>query len=281
MTYEEAVERSEELLGDRFTLVQGETVTDDAAAGTIIRQDPEGDSQVGSVVTEITVTISGGPETIVMQDVSDMSYADAYKLLTDLGLSVPRPEYQYDDEVERNYVISYTPLEGAVLAPGDEVQLVVSLGPESVPVTVPSLINRSREDAINDLNTLNLVVDEQEAVYDETVQEGYVCYQYPAAATEVKEGDTVTIRVSLGPDPATQQPDEPEMVTKEVSVPLPDTGGTVSVTVMMDGAVVHAGEWDTTMDLNATFYVTAEAGSSKTLTVYVNGEQYSSIIEEF
>ena len=35
------------------------------------------------------------------------------------------------------------------------------------------------------------------------------------------------------------------------------------------------------MDLNATFYVTAEAGSSKTLTVYVNGEQYSSIVEEF
>ena len=278
MTYEEVLERSEELLGDRFTLVQGETVSDDAAEGTIIRQDPEGDSQVGSVVTEITVTISSGPETIIMQDVSGMTYSDAYQLLTSMGLSVPLPEYQYDDEVERNYVISFTPLEGAVMSPGDEVHLVVSQGKESVPVTLTSLINRSREDALSDIANLGLVADVQEDVYDDTIPEGYVCYQYPAAGTSMKEGDTVTIQVSMGPDPATQ---EPEMVTKEVSVALPDDGGIVSVTVMMDGAVVHTGEWDTSMNTAATFNVTAEAGSSKTLTIYINGVEDGYQVVEF
>ena len=96
----------------------------------------------------------------------------------------------------------------------------------------------------------------------------------------MKEGDTVTIQVSMGPDPATQEP-EPEMVTKEVRVSLPDTGGVVSVTVMMDGAVVHSGDWDTSMDLAATFNVTAPAGSQKTLTLYINGVQEGSFVENF
>ena len=195
-----------------------------------------------------------------------------------MGLSVPLPEYQYDDEVERNYVISFTPLEGAVMSPGDEVHLVVSQGKESVPVTLTSLINRSREDALSDIANLGLVADVQEDVYDDTIPEGYVCYQYPAAGTSMKEGDTVTIQVSMGPDPATQ---EPEMVTKEVSVALPDDGGIVSVTVMMDGAVVHTGEWDTSMNTAATFNVTAEAGSSKTLTIYINGVEDGYQVVEF
>ncbi len=49
---------------------------------------------------------------------------------------------------------------------------MVSQGKESVPVTLTSLINRSREDALSDIANLGLVADVQEDVYDDTIPEG-------------------------------------------------------------------------------------------------------------
>ena len=263
----ETAAQNEELLG-RFTLVLGETVSDeDTEAGTILRQSPEAGSQVGEDVTEITVTVSGGPELIEMIDVYNMAYNEAYITLSNMGLKVALPEYEFHEEIAKDHVISYNPPKGAKLSPGDEVQLVVSRGPAVKPTIVPSLIGRTQEQAESDLHTSNLEVGRVDPVYDDTYPEGTVVYQYPAAATEVEEGTTVNIQVSMGPDPDKQ----PQVVEKTISVALPASEGPVNVQAMMDGAVIFNETRDPAMELSVDITVTGTAGETKTVTIYFDG----------
>ncbi len=268
----ESAATNQELLG-RFTLVLGDTVADEEAeAGTILSQNPSAGSKVGEDVTQITVTVSGGPELVEMIDVYNMEYQQAWLELNKMGLKVATPEYVTNEEITKNYVISSTPPKGAMLAPGTEVQLVVSLGPEVKPTVVPSLFERTLEQATSDLHTSNLEVGRVDPVYDDTVPEGYVVYQYPAAGTTVDEGTAVNLQVSKGPDPD-KQPPEPQEVEKTITVTLPDGDEPINVQAMMDGVVIFSETKDPAMDLSVEIPVKGLEGETKTVTVYFNGIQ--------
>ena len=266
--YESAAQDTE-LLG-RFTLVVGETVADEEVeAGTILRQSPEAGSKVGEDVTEITVTISGGPDLIEMVNVTNMEYREAYLKLSGMGLKVATPTYEPSDDVAKDHVISYNPPEGAKLSPGDEVQLVVSSGPEVKSVVVPNLETLTEEKAKSDIRLSNLSVGETEEVFDDTVPAGYVVGQYPAAGTTVDEGTTVNLQVSKGPDPDKQ----PQEVEKTITVDLPDSESPVNVQAMVDGQVIFSETKDPTMDLSVDIPVKGKAGETKTVTIYFDGVQ--------
>ena len=273
MLYEEASQNTD-LLG-RFTLSVVETVEDEEPAGTILSQDPKADTQVGEEVTEITVTISGGPKTVTMIDLDNMYYLEAFQALDKAGIEYDTPTYQNDDKVEKDHIISYTPLKGTPITAGTKVQIVVSLGPETKVFPMPSLTNLPLEDALNQITLMKLERGEVLEVYSDTVEAGKVVDQYPAATTEVSEGEVVNLNVSKGPDPATQ----PKEVTVTVPIPnIPDTGEVVNVAVMMDGQVIYENDIDTAMELpNVSVPVTGTVGETKTLTVFFNGVLSDSI----
>ena len=271
----EDVRDDTDLLGEHFTIVMGDTVADDSQPGTIIKQDPAENSSVRSELTEITVTISGGQEMIEMIDLTNMDFQTAYNTLVEMGLKPLTPEYEYDDEVEENHVISYTPLKGVPLTPGSEVQMVVSKGPEKKTFAMPNLVDMTLERAKSTIGTYNLSDGKVDEVYDETIPAGKVISQYPTAGTEVAEGDQVNLSVSLGPDPSTLPP-EPTEVTKTIYVPMPgDAEGLVNVRVLVDGEEVLNQALDATM--SAQLPVTVTGTGVKTLTYYFNGEFGGSI----
>ena len=271
----EDVRDDTDLLGEHFTIVMGDTVADDSQPGTIIKQDPAENSSVRSELTEITVTISGGQEMIEMIDLTNMDFQTAYNTLVEMGLKPLTPEYEYDDEVEENHVISYTPLKGVPLTPGSEVQMVVSKGPEKKTFAMPNLVDMTLERAKSTIGTYNLSDGKVDEVYDETIPAGKVISQYPTAGTEVAEGDQVNLSVSLGPDPSTLPP-EPTEVTKTIYVPMPgDAEGLVNVRVLVDGEEVLNQALDATM--SAQVPVTVTGTGVKTLTYYFNGEFGGSI----
>ena len=272
--YEEVLQ-DEELLG-RFTVVLGETVTDDAEAGTILSQTPEENSQVGAEVTEVTVTVSGGQEPVIMPDLYNMEYLQAFIELDKLGLTYSTT-YQHSEEVEINHVISFTPLKATPLTPDTEVQIVVSLGPEAKTVLVPNLIDMTQANADSKLTTWNLQLGTITPVFSDTVEAGKVVDQYPAPDTEVSEGDKVNLQISQGPDPNAPVKD----ISLTVSIPLPDTGEIVNLVVMMDGSVLMEANYDTAMDSFASVPVTAPAGSTKTITYYYDGVLGGTITQVF
>ena len=251
----EDVKDDADLLGENFTIVLGDTVADDSEPGTIIKQDPEDGKKVTGELTEITITISGGQEMIEMIDLTNMDFQTAYNTLVEMGLKPLTPEYAFDDEVEENHVISYTPLKG---------------GPEKKTFEMPNLVDMTLERAKSTIGTYNLSEGKVDEDYDDTIPAGKVISQYPTAGTEVAEGDQVNLIVSKGPDPSTLPP-EPTEVTKTIYVPMPgDAEGLVNVRVLVDGEEVLNQALDATM--SAQVPVTVTGTGVKTVTYYFNGE---------
>ena len=266
--YEEIKDDTELLAG--FTLIEGDTVADDAAPGTIIDQEPKGKREVGETVTQIKVTISGGPDVVPMIRLDDMDYQTASIALKNVGLKAGVPTYQNSETVEQGMIISYTPMEGVEVPPGTVVQMVVSKGPEDKPFPMPELVGMTKSRALTEISNCNLIegnVDQEE--YDDEVEEGKVISQYPLADTDVTEGTEVNLVISKGPDPATQQPNQPTTGTKNVTVPLDRFEGMVTVQLFMDGGEVGKETVDATLDDGVTFSVSGTG--MKTLTYYVNG----------
>ncbi|MBR4098483.1 MAG: Stk1 family PASTA domain-containing Ser/Thr kinase, partial [Clostridium sp.] len=260
------VEDDQSLLGDHFTVaVSGSKEDENAPAGTILYQDPEAGTQEKEGTTEIRVTISSGSGSFEMIDVTNMPYETALTMLSNLGLDViTPPEYRTSSEIEENRVIEFTPQKGAPVSKGDQVNLVISSGPDTPKVTVINFIGQTRSWAEDKLNLMNLECKFIESYSDE-YPAGEVFDQNPVQGTEVDQGSTVNLQVSLGPDPATH----PKEVTMDVSVAIPDTGEMVNIKVIMDGEIVFTQVVDTLMEMGDVTFSVVGSGT-KELQVYYN-----------
>lgn len=77
---------------------------------------------------------------------------------------------------------------------------------EAVLVEVPDVVSQSQASGTSELEGEGFVVAVQTA-YSDTVASGDIISQSPTAGSEAAEGSTVTITVSLGPEPeSTQKP---------------------------------------------------------------------------
>ena len=101
----------------------------------------------------------------------------------------------YSDTVPAGDVISQGLTAGASVAQGTPVDLVVSLGVQMV--TVPDLDGPAAE-AETKLSDAGLVTGTAGSDYSDTVAEGDVISQSPAAGTEVEIGSAVDYVASLG-----------------------------------------------------------------------------------
>lgn len=232
LVYEQVVQ-DRELLGD-FSVLISSQVASEEPAGTILRQTPDGESTTKDPKTQISVTVSSGPEVVIMPAVDGWEYVKALVELQNLGLKVPVPEYQSHEEVPSNHVISYTPLEGAELRPGDKVQLVVSTGPAEKLEAVPLFIGQTEEWARNKADLQNLVIDNIILVWSNEHAAGVVVDQSVAAYTEVPQGTKINLQVSKGVDPSTLPP-EPKTVSFQIALP---TDPVMVHVVVKDGPTV-------------------------------------------
>lgn len=261
LVYEQAV-KDRELLGE-FSLLITAQIASEEPAGTILRQSPDEETLTKDPKTQISVTVSTGPEIIVMPKVTEWEYVKALVELQNLGLKVPIPEYAAHEEIPSNCVISHTPLEGTELRPGDKVQLVVSTGPAEKLEAVPLFIGQTEEWARNKADLQNLVIDNIIPVWSSEHAAGVVVDQSVAAYTEVPQGTKINLQVSKGVDPSTL-PAEPKSVTFQITLPAEPV--TVHV-VVKDGTTVIL---DRTVDatLEAALPCTVTGTGTKSYEIY-------------
>ena len=270
-----------------FQIVLSSTVSNDEyEAGKIIRQNPVAGSTVGEDGRQITVVVSSGPKEIIMIDLYNMEYREANLAIEGLGLRVGTPQYEHNDVVAYNHVISYTPLKDVVLKPGDEVQMVLSLGPEALKLDMPTLLGLTQEQAESKITMRHLEIGDIDQEYNETIPAGTVMDQYPAAGTQVSEGTKVNLQISLGPDPSTiviPAPEEDPEVNPDgsqtISIPLPAEDGMIHLRVEMDGEPIFDGEVDAAM--NTSQSVTVFGSGTKKLYIYYNGALSRTMDVEF
>ena len=98
-------------------------------------------------------------------------------------------------EIEEGYVYEQEPAAGTRLPKGSIVTIVVSTGKPKV--TVPPLVGKTRDEAVQELTALGLDVTVAEV--NSSRPGGTVTAQDPAAGTVLVGGSTVRINVSKGP----------------------------------------------------------------------------------
>lgn len=250
--------------------------SDEYEAGEIISQDPDSGTEVTQDEGTITinVVVSAGKETVEMINVVGDTYETAVTRLQQLDLKVDTPSREPSDTVEEGKVISSNPKAGDRVSPGDIVRLVISSGPETKKVTVPTLTGTGLENARNMAASAGLSISNVTEVFSNKPA-GQVVYQSVPANTTVDEGTAVALQVSKGPEP----PPEPTEHTKTIEITLPADGReSVSVQVTVDGKEVYK------KDVNpeqGTIYTSITGSGVKEVCIYFDGELAQRYSENF
>lgn len=179
----------------------------------VISTNPSAGKEVDEGTT-VTMYVSKGSEKVKVPDVVGKSSSSAQSAITGEGLKVSVSE-EYSDKVAAGIVISQSKDAGTKVESGTTINIVVSLGPKEVKVSVPNVQGDSRSSAENKLSSSGLSVKVVEE-YNSNVTAGYVISQSHASGSQVTQGTTVTIVVSLGAEPTSvPEPEVPDNTTEE------------------------------------------------------------------
>ncbi|HEX2064908.1 MAG TPA: PASTA domain-containing protein, partial [Acidimicrobiales bacterium] len=151
--------------------------------GTVLSWTPRGEQAKG---TEVVVTVSDGPAPREVPDVSGRTFEEAARLLSSRGLKATKAE-AFSDTVEAGKVIGTRPAEGARAARDSTVTVVVSKGPDLVPV--PTVVGRTVAEATAALQAAGLQVS---GVFGPPRAERVILTD-PQAGTSVKRGQAVSL----------------------------------------------------------------------------------------
>lgn len=195
----------QELNGTGLGIRQAGTASSDTVEkGQIISQDPA-DGKTVEKNTTIEVIISSGSaagtseNTVEIPNVVGQSETDASAALTAKGFQVTKTT-SHSSSVAEGYVISQTPNGDTKGKEGDTITLEISLGSEKITVPDVSTSYKSEEQAKELLSQFNVSTVTK---YSDT-DAGIVIGQSLASGTQADPGASITITVSLGPEPAQQ-----------------------------------------------------------------------------
>ncbi|MFF4797460.1 Stk1 family PASTA domain-containing Ser/Thr kinase [Streptomyces sp. NPDC001351] len=168
------------------TVQRGTVISSDPAPGTRIRDN-----------RSVALTISDGPETVQVPDVSARPLAEARARLKKSGLEPGMVTREFSEDVPKGSVISTTPEAGTKRHAGAAIALVVSKGS---PVDVPDVTGEDLASAKSDLEGAGLTVKVASAQINSEYDKGQVAAQTPAGDSQAADGDTVTLTLSKGPE---------------------------------------------------------------------------------
>ena len=160
------------------------------------------------LVTFIAVQGLLGRDEVVVPDLEDKTVLEAEKMLSELSLKIKVDDEVYDDEVEKDHIISQLPAAESKVKEGREITVVVSLGSDEV--EVPDLAGKTEQEAAIALENEELELGTVTKVTDSKQPADVVVYQSVQAGETVKAGTKVDIMIN-------EKEAEPEVVT--VAVP--------------------------------------------------------------
>jgi serine/threonine protein kinase len=169
------------------------------AKGLVASENPPAGTSLPAQ-SQITLTISSGPQPIRLPDLTNKTLADATTLLTADGLVVG-PTTTQNVAQPANTVLSQTPAANTSINPGSTVTLVLASGK----TMVPDVRNLPIDDAEQALIKLNFDFMEHDQP-STTLPPGTVINQTPNHDTLAPYGSTVNLFVASAPPPASSAP---------------------------------------------------------------------------
>lgn len=144
----------------------------------------------------VAYALLGGPSKNRVPDFSGRTLAQAQALAKDNHFVIEVSGKKASDEVEVGFIISQTPRAGSRLAAGETIQLLLSTGKPRI--KVPDVSGKNSEEAGFILGQSSLEIGEIKREFSETIPDGQVISQDPAAGQLTPEGTIVNLVVSRG-----------------------------------------------------------------------------------
>lgn len=190
-----------------------ETYSADVPPGQVVSQTPE----AGSKVKEerlVTIYVSKGGEELTMPDLKGLSKSEAEAKLTKMGLKLGTV-YEKNSDEDAGTVISQDPNAGSKISKGQEVDIIVSKGPKTKKVSVPSVTGATLDNAQNAITSRGLHVGSV-TKQQSSQTAGTVLSQSVAGGSEVDAGTTIDLVIA---EPASQAKEQKQTKSSEKQEP--------------------------------------------------------------
>lgn len=216
-----------EAVGLRLASEVSDVYSRDVAAGVIVRQDPEAHHMV-RMGREVKITVSRGPEYVVVPDVIGLPKIEAQLQITQQKLVMGEIREEYNASVPPNTVIGQDPPGETRLEAGKAVDIVVARGsqPQDT-VVMPDVRGIPLAEAQARLKALGFVEGQLHPEPHPTAPEGQVIDQNPRPGEEVEVGYPYALAYAVAeyasggaPGPAT--PVEDKNWERSIFINVPD-----------------------------------------------------------
>lgn len=249
--------------------IDGEESSDEVPDGHVIRQSPPAGSilQPGSTVGLI---LSTGSEEVEVPDLRSLTIAEVKNTLEARDLELGEVLESYDNSIAEGRVISQSVQAGDRIAKGHRVNIVVSLGEEKSPVSVPDLRGQTQGSAAEILANAGLSLGQVEDAYHDSVAQGLVISQSVNPGQRLDSGSRVNITVSLGPN----RIEDHSKKTVNLSFTVPESG---SISVVQEGNDSRREVFLGLMEAGDQFSRDYEVQGSGRFLIYLNGNRIDEV----
>lgn len=216
---------------------------------------------------KVEVVVSKGVKKVQMVDVVGKDYTVAKYELESIGL-VPEFEFETDEKIEKNLIISQDIPKSEEIAVGTTVKIKVSSGDGKVRVIVPSVVGKTESSAKSALEKLNLKVSISYS-NDTSKSDGVVLSQSIKENTEIEEKSSIELVIN--------RLEKSKSVTIKLSSLASDIEAdtvSVKVTAKVEGVTntVHNSSHTKNNGSFDDFTVEVNGFTSANLNIYINGE---------
>ena len=142
---------------------------------------------------------------VVVPSLTGKTMDQAKQELNGTGLGIRQAGTASSDTVEQGQIIIQDPQDGKTFEKNTTIEVIISSGSagnSENAVDIPNVVGQSETDASAALTAKGFNVTKTTS-YSSSVAEGYVISQTPNGDTQGKEGDTITLEISLGSEKIT------------------------------------------------------------------------------
>jgi eukaryotic-like serine/threonine-protein kinase len=189
-------EAKEELELNKLKVKREEITSDEVEEGLVVKTDPRPGRTVKEEST-ITVFVREGKEKEPFGDYVGQHIDDVKRLLDKKNYKAVVVYEEFADRPAGEILKQVEPEPGEEVVP-EETSVIFEVSKGKEPITLNNLIGLTEEEARDYLDSKGLAISVKKENSD-SVPVGLIIRQEPSANTEVNEGDTVVVYISIGP----------------------------------------------------------------------------------
>lgn len=234
--------------------------------GIILDQDPKSGTKKVKENSKITLKVNSSGTLVTIPSVRGSTLDEAKAKIKDVGLVYEVLTVE-DSETAEGIVKGTDPKEGTEIVVNSIVRILVSKGPADKKVAVPNVINKSLNEATEEIVGRGLKVSDKIIREESSKPKDTVLSVDPLPGVEINEGSTVTLTLSSGV--ASEK-------TVKINVDLPsNVNHEVSMRVYINGVMDSSNSKTIVPAYHPNYSLSVKgSGESKSIVVNLDSQKY-------